>query len=81
MFFSKTDYLLIGQNNRGMLVDIKKLTFPQVTRQFGRTEKAIKNSMRKLHDLLLGLESLIVKEKDDVEFSEIFNKEDTSKTG
>ena len=69
--------MLIGRHNRGMLVDIKKLTFPQVTRQFGRTEKAIKNSMRKLHDLLLRKENLIAKEKEDVEFSEIFNKEDT----
>ena len=78
LFFSNTDYLLIGWHSRGMLVDIENLTFPQVTRRSGRTPQAIQISMGKLHDLLLRLKSLIAKEKDDVVFSAIFHKEDPS---
>ena len=77
LFFSNTDYLLIGWHSRGMLVDIEKLTFPQVTRRCGRSPQAIRNSMAKLHDLLIRLKSLMTEEKDNVVFSVIFHKEDS----
>jgi hypothetical protein len=62
MFFSNTDYLLIGWHSRGMLQKIEKLPFDQVTRKCGRDANGIKSSMSRLNDLLNKLKSIAAKE-------------------
>lgn len=62
MFFSNTDYLLIGWHTRGMLEKVEKLNLDQVSEKCGRNQTSIKSSTSKLNDLLHRLKSIAMKE-------------------
>ncbi len=74
LFFSQTDYLVIGWHSCGKLEKIEKLTFPKVTSRCRPSSDSIKKSTNKLHSLLQKLTSFL-KEKNDV-YSLVFFKED-----
>ena len=51
LFFSNTDFLLIGWHTRGMLQKVEKLSFDQVTQKCERKNNETQSSMSKLNDL------------------------------
>jgi len=65
LFFSNTDYLLVGWHQRGMLQKVEKLSFDQVTQKCERKKNETQSSMSKLNDLLHKLKAIASKEGDD----------------
>jgi hypothetical protein len=52
LFFSKTNFLVIGWHNRGKLVKIEKLNFEEVTKKSGINKTKTQSNLKKLHNLL-----------------------------
>jgi hypothetical protein len=65
LFFSNTDYLLVGWHKRGMLQKVEKLSFDQVTQKCEKKKNEIQSSMSKLNDLFHKLKAIALKEGDD----------------
>ncbi len=79
LFFSQTDYLVIGWHTCGQLKKIEKLKFSEVTNRCGRTPDSIRKSTNKLHSLLQELNRFLrnVSEEKDrrIVYSLVFFKE------
>ena len=52
LFFSKTNFLVIGWHNRGKLVKIEKLNFKEVSLKSGINQAKTQSNLKKLNNLL-----------------------------
>lgn len=73
LFFSKTDFLVIGWHERGNLKKIEKLTFNQVTERSNRNRSSTINSLAKLNDLLKKIKEIADNKK---VYSMVYNQYD-----
>jgi len=81
LFFSQTDYLVIGWHSGGKLEEIEKLTFPEVTSRCRRSSDSIRKSTNKLHSLLHELTRFLLEDKVSGNvYSLVFFKEDNDQS-
>jgi hypothetical protein len=76
LFFSRTNFLVIGWHQRGFLRNINKYNFNEVTERSGRRTNSTISSLKKLHYLLKKIKKIAADESDDdkKKFSIIFDE-------
>jgi len=74
LFFTQSDYMLVGWHRQGMLHKVEKLSYDEVTARSNRTKTTIHEAMSKVADILTKLRDFALSQdrEENARFSAIF---------